>query len=251
MTCAGLDITTATLCASLLIGLGSLWLGGRIYCPTTVLSIPALLPMVPGIYAYKDGLRPDHAHAAHRRRAMRRGSIWMRSCSTRRSPSASSSCWPSVRRCRSYSSAAAPSRSRGAANPVKPDCMEIFWNTIARYNAATWPWQIAIVAAAAVLTVLLYLPPDAECQTGHETFLAGLNALDRRGLLSGLVRPAQPQRRAGPLLGDHGRDLALRPLCRFHALRAHEPPQRLRPCCSTSCRWPIRSFRWRGGCRSR
>ena len=30
-----------------------LWLGGRIYCPTTVLSIPALLPMVPGIYAYK------------------------------------------------------------------------------------------------------------------------------------------------------------------------------------------------------
>ena len=53
MTGAGLDITTATLCASLLIGLGSLWLGGRIYCPTTVLSIPALLPMVPGIYAYK------------------------------------------------------------------------------------------------------------------------------------------------------------------------------------------------------
>ena len=53
MTCAGLDITTATLCASLLIGLGSLWLGGRIYCPTTVLSIPALLPMAPGIYAYK------------------------------------------------------------------------------------------------------------------------------------------------------------------------------------------------------
>ena len=35
MTCAGLDITTATLCASLLIGLGSLWLGGRIYCPSS------------------------------------------------------------------------------------------------------------------------------------------------------------------------------------------------------------------------
>ena len=77
MTCAGLDITTATLCASLLIGLGfalmqwgvdiasaslcasvtigvgSLLLGGRIRCPMTVLFIPALLPMVPGIYAYK------------------------------------------------------------------------------------------------------------------------------------------------------------------------------------------------------
>ena len=53
MTWAGIDISTATLCASLVIGLGSLWLGGRIYCPTTVLSIPALLPMVPGIYACK------------------------------------------------------------------------------------------------------------------------------------------------------------------------------------------------------
>ena len=72
-------------------------------------------------------------------------------------------------------------------------------------------------------------PPDAECQTGHETLSGGSQRLDRRGLLSGLVRPAQPQRRAGPLLGDHGRDLALRPLCRFHALRAHEPPKRLRP----------------------
>ena len=60
MTCAGLDITTATLCAfywlyrvGRVCRVGSLWLGGRIYCPTTVLSIPALLPMVPGIYAYK------------------------------------------------------------------------------------------------------------------------------------------------------------------------------------------------------
>ena len=77
MTCAGLDITTATLCASLLIGLGILWaqdhmrnriafaavlvagVAGSVLCdwgvigPTTVLSIPALLPMVPGIYAYK------------------------------------------------------------------------------------------------------------------------------------------------------------------------------------------------------
>ncbi|WP_304401563.1 DUF6064 family protein, partial [uncultured Alistipes sp.] len=26
--------------------------------------------------------------------------------------------------------------------------MEIFWHTIARYNAATWPVQIVLVAAA-------------------------------------------------------------------------------------------------------
>ena len=40
------DIATASLFASISIGFGSLWLGGALY-------IPALLPMVPGIYAYK------------------------------------------------------------------------------------------------------------------------------------------------------------------------------------------------------
>lgn len=54
--------------------------------------------------------------------------------------------------------------------------MEIFWNTIARYNAATWPWQIAIVAAAAVLTVLLYLRPTQNVKRAMKLFLAGLNA---------------------------------------------------------------------------
>ena len=39
--------------AALLIGIGSLLLGGRIHCPMTVLFIPALLPMIPGMYAYK------------------------------------------------------------------------------------------------------------------------------------------------------------------------------------------------------
>ncbi len=49
----GFDIATATLAASLLMGFGSLWLGGRIKCPMTTLYIPALLPFVPGMYAYK------------------------------------------------------------------------------------------------------------------------------------------------------------------------------------------------------
>lgn len=53
MTYASTDIATASLCASVTIGLGSLWLGRGIHCPMTVLYIPALLPMVPGIYAYK------------------------------------------------------------------------------------------------------------------------------------------------------------------------------------------------------
>ena len=41
MHCSALDIATASLFAAFAIGMGSLWL------------IPALLPMVPGIYAYK------------------------------------------------------------------------------------------------------------------------------------------------------------------------------------------------------
>lgn len=53
MTYWGVDIATASLCASFTIGMGSLLLGKRIYCPMTVLYIPALLPMVPGMYAYK------------------------------------------------------------------------------------------------------------------------------------------------------------------------------------------------------
>ena len=50
---ANIDIASASLCASLAIGFGSLWLGKGIHCPMTALYIPALLPMVPGIYAYK------------------------------------------------------------------------------------------------------------------------------------------------------------------------------------------------------
>lgn len=53
MNYAGMDIATASLCASVVIGMGSLGLGRGIRCPMTALYIPALLPMVPGIYAYK------------------------------------------------------------------------------------------------------------------------------------------------------------------------------------------------------
>ncbi len=52
MTFLGIDIATASLFGSLAIGFGSLWLGKKVYCPMTVLYIPALLPMVPGKFAY-------------------------------------------------------------------------------------------------------------------------------------------------------------------------------------------------------
>lgn len=53
--------------------------------------------------------------------------------------------------------------------------MEIFWNTIAAYNAATWPVQIVLVAAAAVLTALLYLRPTPAVRTTMKVFMAALN----------------------------------------------------------------------------
>ena len=53
--------------------------------------------------------------------------------------------------------------------------MEIFWNTIARYNAGTWPFQIVLVAAAVVLTVLLYRRPTRSVRTAMKVYLAALN----------------------------------------------------------------------------
>lgn len=49
----GGDLATSSFIASFFIGLGSLWLGSLIFCPMTTLYIPALLPMIPGMYAYK------------------------------------------------------------------------------------------------------------------------------------------------------------------------------------------------------
>lgn len=52
MTYAGFDISLGSLTGALLIGFGSLWLGKKVHTPMTVLCIPALLPMIPGKYAY-------------------------------------------------------------------------------------------------------------------------------------------------------------------------------------------------------
>jgi len=50
---AEIDIASASLFAGISIGMGSLWLGRKVRCPMPVLFIPALLPMIPGIYAYR------------------------------------------------------------------------------------------------------------------------------------------------------------------------------------------------------
>lgn len=48
----GLDIASSSFIASILIGFGSVVFGKLSYSPTTTLGIPALLPMIPGKYAY-------------------------------------------------------------------------------------------------------------------------------------------------------------------------------------------------------
>ena len=53
--------------------------------------------------------------------------------------------------------------------------MEIFWNTIASYNAATWPIQILLTLVAATLTLLLYLRPTPGVRIAMKTFMAMLN----------------------------------------------------------------------------
>ncbi len=43
----------STLCASFTIGLFSIYFARLIHCPAEVFSFPSLLPMIPGMYAYK------------------------------------------------------------------------------------------------------------------------------------------------------------------------------------------------------
>lgn len=52
MNFCGFDIAAASLVGAFVVGMGSLLLGKRTRMPMTVLYIPALLPMIPGKYAY-------------------------------------------------------------------------------------------------------------------------------------------------------------------------------------------------------
>lgn len=52
MTFAGVEISMGSFVGALLIGFGSLWLGKNVKVPMTVLYIHALLPMIPGKFAY-------------------------------------------------------------------------------------------------------------------------------------------------------------------------------------------------------
>ncbi len=53
MTATPLGITTATLVAAFTIGMFSMLFAKLIHCPAEVFAFPSLLPMIPGMYAYK------------------------------------------------------------------------------------------------------------------------------------------------------------------------------------------------------
>ena len=48
-----IDIVTATVIATFTIGMMTIFFAKLIHCPPEVFSFPSLLPMIPGMYAYK------------------------------------------------------------------------------------------------------------------------------------------------------------------------------------------------------
>lgn len=82
--------------------------------------------------------------------------------------------------------------------------MEIFWNTIAAYNAATWPAQIGFTLVAAMLLVLLYLRPTPAVRIAMKLFMAFLNFW-----IAGVYSSARISRHAGAFLGHNGWNMDL------------------------------------------
>ena len=82
--------------------------------------------------------------------------------------------------------------------------MDVFWNTIAAYNAATWPVQLLLVAVAAVLTLLLYLRPTRAVRMAMKVFMAALNFWIAGVYYFSLLRSARTLRYSGLVLDGHG-----------------------------------------------
>ncbi len=53
--------------------------------------------------------------------------------------------------------------------------METFWNTIAAYNAATWPAQLVLTAIGVLLTTLLVKRPSRGVRIAMKLYMAALN----------------------------------------------------------------------------
>lgn len=52
---------------------------------------------------------------------------------------------------------------------------EIFWNSIAEYNAATWPWQAGFIVVAAVLTLVLWFRPRTWAKIAMKVYIVAVS----------------------------------------------------------------------------
>lgn len=50
-------------------------------------------------------------------------------------------------------------------------CMEVFWNSIADYNLATWYFQLVFIVLAVLFALLLYFKPSARVKVAAKVFL--------------------------------------------------------------------------------
>ena len=106
--------------------------------------------------------------------------------------------------------------------------MEIFWNTIASYNAADMARTDPTDAGCGHTDAAALPSPDARGTHRHEDLYGAAQFLDRRCLLPLIRRTTRAQRHAGALLGDHGVHLGIRPGCETRFAPTHAQPYRLR-----------------------
>ena len=66
--------------------------------------------------------------------------------------------------------------------------MEIFWKTIAYYNSATWIYQLLIIVAGLLLTVMLIKNPRPWVKMGMKLYMI---FVDCYRILCHLLRRAQ------------------------------------------------------------
>lgn len=97
--------------------------------------------------------------------------------------------------------------------------MEIFWNTIAKYNENTWWAQIIITATGIVLTTLLYHKPTV--RTKRSMKLHGVpQRLDSSGVLYDVLQHTQLPPHTRHFLGNNSLDLVVGPVYGLYPIRA-------------------------------
>lgn len=202
----GVDIASASLCASVAIGIGSLLLGGRIHCPMTVLFIPALLPMIPGMYAYKTVFSmimfmqnlDDPSAAGYLAAIVRNGFVTF-SVIFMLAAGAAAPIFLFNKRAHSLTR----NKNRFAADygTLLANYRRLQYDDLARAGAHRAGGRRPDGASLSA--------PDAPGENRNEMFSGVSQCVDRRRLLPRVVRCAGLQRSHGVFLGRHGRRVDL------------------------------------------